>query len=190
MKQFTVKDFIAHNAPCFGCGKPVVLQMQVLRNEPWEQDATLNCQVSKNFLTINLSITYYDSLNLTIDYKTNQFATNNIVNLTKYLSDCGLRLTCHCEACKTSITSTQLEFNLEKKFIKPVGIQQEIIVMFDDKNVYQVYSDYTLSKSVIFIDDAQMAGIPIRLDTPLIPRFKFKSKEKLIEKLKTYALFS
>ena len=190
MKKFTVKDFITHNAPCFGCGKPVILQMQMLRDEPWEQDATINCKAGKNFLTINLSITYYDALNLTIDYKTNKFATNNFDNLTKYLSACKLKLVCHCESCKTRMTSNQLDFNLEKKFIKPVSIEQEIIVMADNKNMYQIYSDYNRDRSVIFIDDVEMAGVPIRLDTPLIPRSKFKNKEKLIEKLKTYALFS
>jgi hypothetical protein len=189
-KTFTVKDFINHNAPCFGCGKPVVLQMQMFHNEPWGQDALLNCKAGKNFLTIDLSLRYHDFLKLTIDYKTNHFATNNFDHLTKFLSDCMLKLVCHCDACKTTMHSNILDFNLEKKFIKPFGIQQEIIVMSDSKNMYQVYSDYDQNKSVIFIDDVKMANVPIRLDTPLIPRFKFKNKEKLIEKLKTYALFS
>ena len=194
MKTFTLKDFVAYNSPCFGCGELITFQIGVQPNDPVIsfEIVYLKTNVQKDFTAIDLHIGWNDTLILNIDHKTNKFSTNNIFALTKYLKEHKLLLKCDCNKCHTYALSNYLEFNLEKKFIKTVGLSREITIMHDNVNMYQVYSHYYDNNTVIFIDRLDKATpiSPIRLDTPLIMRSKFKNKDQLIQKIKIYTTFS
>jgi hypothetical protein len=193
MRSFTVKDFVACNSPCFGCGELINFEIGICQF-PMQtlQTSYLKPNVQKNFTSIDLHIGWNNTLILNIDHTTNKFSTNNIVALIEYLKQRRLFLRCECSKCHTSTLSDYLEFYLEKGFIKAVGLQQENTIMYDNVNMYQVYSHYDDNSTTVFVDriDKTTPISPVRLDTPLIARSKFKNKEFFIKKIKTYILFS
>lgn len=190
MKKYTFKDFISHNSPCFSCGELAIFQIGIYE-KPSESEIYLKPIVQQGFTGIDLHIGWSSTLKLNVDHKTNQFATNNMAALKNYLNDRTLFLKANC-SCSSSVESSYLEFNLEKHFIKSVSLKQETTIIYDSVNMYQVYSNYYQSHTVSFIDriNPTTPTSPIRLDTPLLPRSKFKNKEALIKKLKVYATFS
>jgi hypothetical protein len=192
MKKFTLKDFILHNSPCFSCAELITFQIGIINiADLTMSESFLKASVLREYTSIDLHIGWNDTLKLNIDHKSNKFATNNASALTKYLEGRKLFFKCECSKCHSGMLSNHLEFSAAG-FIRPVSINRETIVVYDNVNMYQIYSLYDNNQSTIFIDriDKAIPISPIRLDTPLLPRSKFKNKGHLIEKLKTYILFS
>jgi hypothetical protein len=193
MKKFTVKDFITYNGPCFSCQSKIIFQIGVF-NTKARQSATsvfLNPVVTNEFVNIDLKINYRDSLSLKVFTKTNKFTTSSMKALTKYLDEHGLFLRSKCDNCHTDVDSEALEFNLLKEFIAPVAIGDERLVVTHDKYLYELYSDFKNSRSVLIISPAFSSSIvPMSMNLPLLPMYKLKNKERFIEKVKTYLIFS
>jgi hypothetical protein len=190
MKKFSVKDFITHNGPCFSCRQPIKLQIHSFNDNRLGQETHLMCQVQNNFTDVELLHTYHGVLKLTVDHKTNQFSTSNLMGLREYLFTHRLALYCHCRCCSTEMASHYLDFDFDKQFIKAVSIKDEQILIEDKDKLYQVYSHYDDNHTAIFICNIGQGATMFRLDTPLLPRAKFKNREELIQKLKNYLLFS
>jgi len=92
----------------------------------------------------------------------------------------------------SGIQSQFLEFNLDKGFIKPVGVSKEILIVKDDANMYQVTTNTAWGTTTVVVDrlDRTTPTSPLVLNLPLLPLYKFKTKERFIEKIKTYITFS
>lgn len=192
MRTFTVKDFINYNAPCFSCNRKVSIKIgchSLIVNEP---AIYLNTTVTATQTEIILQITYSKILNLIINHKTNKFTTSDPDALTEYLKIHKLFLSSFCNHCYTSIESFYLEFNLQKGFIKPVSIKQEMLILDDNKNVYQIFSKSIDEQTIILVDKINrvISVTPIRFVLPLSFLYNLKNKENILKKIKTYLLFS
>lgn len=191
MKKFTIKDFILTTSPCFGCNQKLSFTIGLLNeNEktPHHKPIIIEPDVS----IINLRTTYNSSLSISINHKTNYFKTNNLPELFKFLNQHQLFVSTNCKNCFSYIESQYLEFNTNKGFIKPVGISNEDIVLKENNTFYMIKSSSLEATSIITVTkfDGNNINLPIRLETPILPLYKFKNKQILIDKIKVYLLFS
>lgn len=186
MKTFTVKDFIAYNNPCFSCGKSI--NFKVYANEG---TSGLRPTVKPDYTSIDLQVTYTSTLQLWVFHKTNKIISSDSRLLADYLYNHKIYLSTFCD-CYSSITSQFLEFNLDKSYIAPVGISSERLVVSDDHNMYTIYSSFIDEETSVSVDtiDKTTPVSPIQFKMPLLPLYKIKTKERLINKLKTYVTFS
>jgi len=193
MKRFTVKDFIAYNNPCFSCGSPINFRIGYVPVGSGES-GHLRPVIMPNHTEIDLIIKYSDmeALRLCIDHKTNKILANSIHGLTNYLSGRKLFLTSTCDKCYTKIESQFLEFNLDKRYIAPVGISTERLMVRDSDNLYQITSSFIDECSLLTVDKIDKAKplSPFQLKLPLLPKYKLRDKENFIRKIKTYITFS
>lgn len=191
MKTFTVKDFLMLNSPCFGCGGDIDIRIGVTNTE-LDLDVYLKPSYALQHLTIPLVIKYNSSLKLIIDCKTNKFAASDLALLTAYLKSNKLFLSCRCSLCLTTFVSEHLEFNLRRQYIKPVGVLREFIIVQDRKNKYEFYSIASRESTMLTVfsmKDGYMSKT-FHLDLPIIHRHRFKDKEHLMNKIRTYLVFS
>lgn len=193
MKQFTVKDFIGYNNPCFSCGEHISFRI-VADTMDIDVVGTTNLRptVNSEYTVVDLKLTYENTLQLWIFHQSNKIITSDSKALTKYLSDHKLRLKSRCDKCFTNIESNNLEFNLEKSFIKPVELSLEQLMLDDGSNRYQITSYFYHKQSTIAIDRIDRATpiTPVHLTVPILPLYLFKDKEHVINKMKTYLIFS
>jgi hypothetical protein len=189
MKHFTVKDFIAYNNPCFSCNQNVSITFGVAESgvDGW---AYLKPLITTGYTSIDLKITYTKTLKLVINHTTNKFTASDLAELASYLSTHRIFLRSQCDKCYSIIDSCYLDLNLNKGFIHPTTISQESLIVTDDKNMYHVYSSFASENSVIIVDKLDKPASPIRFDAPLITLSKFKNKERFLNKMRTYLVFS
>lgn len=191
-RTFTVKDFITYNGPCFSCGSKISFTIGVSFIKTQQPSAYLPPVVNNDFIEVDLKISYRNELKLKIFPKTNKFTTSSMKGLTKYLEEHNLFLRSYCSNCRTCVESKFLEFNLLKEFIKPVGISDEKLVVRYGNYMYELYSSFLDNYSNLIVNDAKPIYLskPISINLPLLPMYKLKNKERFIEKVKTYILFS
>jgi hypothetical protein len=191
MKQFTVKDFIAYNNPCFSCQRAISFRICVAI-KPDGTAVSLRPTVSLDQTEIDLKTTYLDTLKLWIFHTTNKIISSNFSELTEYLNNNTIFLMSTCDNCGTGIQSEVLTFNLDKGYIKPVTINSEGLIIYDDKSLYEIFSDFENKKTSVLINvlDKTHPISPVRFELPLLPLYKFKTRERILEKLKTYLTFS
>lgn len=194
MKQFTVKDFLTYNAPCFGCGDKINFYVAI---QPSDQRRliyvpTKTLVVNKDSSSVNLITSYHGNLNLSIAHITNSFKTNDMTALINFFKSHKLYLRINCRSCHSLIETQYLDFNLIGGYIKPVGISKETITIIDDDSIYQIQSHTMEGTTNINVSKQNYKSLssPVHLQVPLIPLSKFKSKKELIEKIKLYLIFS
>lgn len=192
MKKFTIKDFILYNSPCFNCKNLISFKLRFIQeNENCNNLIGYIKPIINSNIEIDLYIKYNDSLKLFICPKTNIITTNNLDLLKKYLSNHKLSLFSICDTCHTHIESKFLDFNLDKSFILPVSLYKERIMLYDKKSIYEIYSDFINNTSRLSVIDVLSSGAPsLIINLPLLPLYKFKNKEALLLKLKTYIMLS
>lgn len=192
MKNFTVKDFILYNSPCFNCGGNINFYFEF---EPASDYGNFSkrAMVTTDFVEVELVVHYANNLLIKIENKTNKYTTNNHAALTTYLSKFELSLHSRCERCFTDIVSNTLKFDEERNVICPTTIKYEQYQITDNENVYAVYtklvSNDTYSKILVSKINATK-NISTYLNMPPLPIYKFKTKEKFLNKIKTYVTFS
>lgn len=196
MKQFTVKDFIAYNAPCFSCGNEISFRVEMREADGGgtiSQD-TLRPTMYKEYFSIDLQIRYKRSLQLWVFYQTNKIISSDMKELEYYLHDHHLSMKSYCDRCYTSIVSDELEFNLKDSFIKPVSLSHESIKVSTEDNMFMLETYYHNSPPLTNVWISSLTkpatSSPAKLELPVLPLYKFKTKERLINKLKTYLTFS
>lgn len=153
--------------------------------------AVLRPTITLERTEISLKVTYSNTLQLWIFHKSNKILASDIMVLTDYLSSHRLYLTSQCDKCHTNVRTNYLEFNLVKGYIKPVELDIENLFLIDKGNRYRILSDFREEKSEIFISKLDHSSSdPIRIKLPLLNLSRFKDRERLLNKLRTYALFS
>lgn len=197
MKKFTVKDFIEYNGPCFSCGGQINFKIGFVdldaKQTPTMADASyLRPLVTTNHTEVDLIIKYsnQEALKLQILHKTNKIFTNNSQGLTKYLSRHKLFLSSQCDKCHTQIESNFLEINLNKGFIEAVTISTERLVVMSDDTIYQLYSSAFDNKTKVVVDRLDRIAHTFNLDLPFLPKYRFRTRDNLISKIKMYMTFS
>ena len=191
MKKFTVWDFINYNAPCFSCNNKIEFRLRFCRKDN-AANSYFKPVVKSDHSEVDLKITYSDAVKLSIYHKTNKIATNDLSGLVKYVDENKLYLASVCDFCGTNIRSDYLEFDFNKNLIVAVELHIEILSLSDGQNHYIIKNNFNDDKSrvVISIINRGDPPPPIVLNSPLLPRYKFKDKKQLIEKLKLYLTFS
>jgi len=192
MKKFTVKDFINYNAPCFSCGRKIIIRIGSICLTQNMPATYLRANVNSAQTEVDLQVTYARILKLIINHTTNKITTSDPEALTKYLTVNKLFLSSVCNNCYTSIESFYLEFNLQKGFIIPVGISRELLMLIDDKNLYHINSSAIDEETIIVVDriNKSTSLTPVRFVLPLSFLYKLKDKKHILQKIKTYLLFS
>lgn len=188
MKKFTIKDFIKYNGPCFNCGETINFRVLV------DNSTNMRPNFGPDHFSIDLSIKYSRSLQIWLFYKTNKIVTSDPKELSIYLKEHELRLKSYCDRCYSNVESQPLEFDLENSFVKPVGIQSELFNIEDDKYFYNIntLNKDAYSGTIVTLTslNKKATSTPSSLVLPLLPLYKFQTKEKLINKIKTYLVFS
>lgn len=194
MKKFTVKDFLAYNNPCFSCREPVNFYFVSSKKGPPANapSAYISPIVSNKSVAVDLKKTYNHLLTVTIYHTSNKFLANNFHELESFIYDNHVSLVLNCPKCQTTIASEDLKFDLKNGFVKPTEIAYENLSVRDGNKNITIVTYLKLNKcgSTIIVQDIKNQGNPFTLDTPPLPFYKFKNKEKLIEKVNVYMLFS
>ena len=155
------------------------------------------------YLYCNLFRRYNKSLNIKLFLKTNDLETD-IPELKKYLRFHKLYLENICYKCETAIKSEELVFDFNKNILKPIKIEKEILYLIEEKNKYRIRSDYltnnseiTSSSSGTFSDTFSFSNIvnnkkseELTFNLPLITLGKLKTREKILNKVRTCLNFS
>lgn len=191
MKKFTIKDFIAYNNPCFSCKRPINFEIGFLDLDR-RQESFLRPVVTTERTEIDLRVTYHNSLKLWITHKTNKLLSSDIQALTAYLADHKLFLASTCDHCMTQVVSQFLDFNLLQGYVNAVGLAREHLMVHHDNKIYAVSSSFIQEKSLVTVTslDKVKPLSPFSIETPLLPLYKLKTRERLIEKINTYMIFS
>ncbi len=187
MKNFTVKDFILYNGPCFSCGKKVTIN--VLSNNPESnQFQKLPQFLKNNIIDVTLRIKYSHSLNLQISISDNKFKVSNMEEFISYLGCRELYISSNCKFCQNFIYSNPLQFD-RKMFIRPITILREVLSTTSKNVFYSLMSEYSENETKINVLDKNTNKM-MKMNIPLLPLYRFKTKEKLVNKMRTYILFS
>ena len=193
MKQYTVKDFILYNGPFISCGENILLELGVLNIKDTNSfPSTLKTTVSNERTSISLKLSYYNALHLQVDHKSNKFISSDFNGFDDYLNGHKLFLRSKCNKCNSFIDSQFLEFNTKRGFIKPVGISVEYFIIHDNTYIYHIKTSILEAKTLVVVDRVNKATpvSPIRFELPILQLSKFKNKENVINKIKTYITFS
>lgn len=194
-KKFFIKDFIRYSAPCFGCGQLPNVRLLYREkgangNDPW---GNINVQVDDSRVEMDLSIKYRSSLKLWVFHKTNQFLANDNAALSAYIATRDMRLSVECLGCQTTHRTNNLEFQLSNNTVKATTLLYEMLQVPLKARRYILVSDFlteTTIARVIKYDDKGGYLSEIQFDLPLLPKYKLRNKQHLIDKLNTYSLFS
>jgi hypothetical protein len=191
MRKMTVKDFIDYSCPCFGCGKPNNFRIGISSHK--SDTSYLRGIVGPNFVEIDLLITYSNVLKLYIFHKTNEILANDKSALMAYLSDRKVSLETICPNCHTQTVSHDLKFHLDKGFIEGTTLSSELTAVTDGGKLYHLYSYYDKNISNLLVvpePNTKSGGNQLRMTLPLMSRERFKNRQRFLEKIKTYIVFS
>ena len=195
-KKFFVKDFIKYASPCFGCGQPSNIRLQfrekvnALKNNPW---GSLNILVDDNQVEMDLSIKYRSLLKLWIFHKTNKFLASDDNAFALYVATYHVHLFVNCLGCQTYHQTNNLEFQLSNNTVKATTLRAEMLQVPRKTQRYILVSDFLTEQTkatIVKYDDKGGYLSQIDFDLPLLPKYKLRNQDHLIQKLQTYALFS
>lgn len=183
----TTKDFISYNNPCFSCKSKINFELCILN-----KDTTVVSKIQpvphKNSVKFPLIIGYSNSLDLIIDPLSNTFKSNNMKQLISYYKGKDFYFRVSCPRCKSEITSGMLDFSFEKGFIKPVVLFIEHLFVKTKGNTYEIVTTFDDDTSHLSVYNKD--GSYLNMNFKSFPLFKFKNKEKFMNKVKTYLIFS
>lgn len=188
MKKFTVKDFIFYNGPCFSCGNKVSIKL--MSSDNGESGKDLQQTFKDGAIEATLKIKYSFSLTLKIFLQNNKYQTSDTDKLIAYLGIRDLYFVSKCNSCRTAIVTNPLDFD-NKGYVKALTLEGEILIVHDDQKdiIYNLITSFGEDKTEITIWNKN-ADNNLSLVIPALPLYRFKTREKLITKLKTYVIFS
>ena len=196
MEKFTINDFISYNSPCFSCDNKISLKMGILgvraeSNSKYSLPALYIRPVfNSDNIDIDLKITYRNVLKLRIFAKDNKFETSNIGDLTDYLSGNNLFFESYCDQCYSTFSSKILRFNFKQDYIYPVELKSEQLVVETKDTIYYIRSDFNTKATAVDIFSLNDGKEKLHFDLPILPLYKFKTKEHFLKKMKTLIIFS
>jgi len=179
MKKYTIKDFVEYNNPCKMCGKNVHLEL----TDDYKGGRTHKCEAEGTTITFLLQNKYNGNVYLVFDAKKNTYVCSE--NLETYAFH--FILTCpDCFYIKSS------RIILEKGKVKPLEIENEDLHYTTDMNQISLYT--TEAESWIDVtpkfSSATMTIKTTTIDIPPLFLSKWKTKERLLNLIKTYIAFS
>jgi hypothetical protein len=189
VKKFTLKDFIFYNGPCFSCGNKVVIKLVCEENNSFKD---LPIILQDNYLEITLKLKYSSTLILKLFINDNKYQVSDFDKLTTYLNSKNIYFTSNCKKCRNVITTNFIEFD-NIGFCKAITLNNEVLSVFeeteDNSKIYNLISNFKENITEVSVWDKNADGV-FRLTIPLLPLYFFKTKKKLLSKIKNYILFS
>lgn len=189
MDKFTLKDFIERNNPCFSCSKNISVKLfsidriSNLKNE-------LNLIAMQDCLKSDLEVKYKFILKLKIFYKNNKIIYSNLKALAQYLKRYRLYLETFCKNCATKIQSNELLFNVA--YLLPITIKKESLTLIENQCSYVILNDFSNKETTLIfykrITHDKVNSTKIVL--PLIKIASLKNREVILNKIKTFIVFS
>ena len=187
MNSLTVKDFIHYFNTCINCESQCNIEF-INVNSTIRKINKIKPFFEKDTVNIRLKNNYHNKLDLCIYYITNKFSSNNFVYLKKYLLDSKLYIEYRCTDCKSIARTNSLSFDHSMKFIKPISVQKETILIKSETDEYTIQSNYIDNTTIVFVNSIKNKEKIDRYNFSLIKR-PF-SKEEVLKKIKSYILFS
>ncbi len=198
MRKLTLKDFLTFYTPCISCGAKASLVWIVNRKDvnglmsmgliTGEFPTNLNGKL----LEINLKLTYFNKFSLMIDITSHAFISTDSAQFTQYIgeSDCYIQL--KCLKCNSQVLTNYLQFDLNRRILKPITIKGEQWHIMDDEHIYNIYTNMERDESEIIVDkiNAPTPLSPWRKVLESMPINRFNSKDDFLERIKTYMVFS
>ena len=186
MKKFTIKDFILYNGPCFSCGKKITIQMVNIPVKHLGNSGT-TLTINKNIIEVKLKIKYSFSLDLQLFINNNKFEVSDMEKFITYLGVKDLYLVSNCSKCNNMIISNILQFD-SKGYIKAISLMNETIKIQNGNKSCSLFTEYSTNSTQLKVFEKNK--VPLIMDLTLLTLYKFKTKEKLLNKINTYILFS
>lgn len=190
MKNFTLKDFISYNNPCFSCGNKINFNIISVPISDELTRIVLRPTVKLDSITVDLKINYHESLQLQIMMPSNIFFVSDKKFFTDYINNNKLYLNSSCSNCHTILETYSLDFNFDKGFLKPVKMCKENLIVIDGIHRYCIYTSHLNIKSTIVIYHLNLNISPVYIKSPILSLSKFRDRSHLIHKMKTYLTFS
>jgi len=188
MKNFTVKDFISINNPCFNCQGSIYFSIiSSGRENQALRFIEIKPVVSLEGSLFDLQITYNEKLQLWVEHYSNKITISNPELFKKYISQRRLFLQSNCEKCHTTIQSDFLEFT--DTVIKPTRIQYEYLSISDSNCSYFITSNVPENYSHLIITPPTPNNV-VNMRTPPLLLSSLRTKENFLKKIKTYLIFS
>jgi len=207
MKKFTIKDFLLYNGPCLNCGEKIIVNVKCLNDKIIMTGShiiipSLFSTITDNVIKISLEIKYSYELLLAIYIKSNRYQVSDSNKLNIFLKNNSLILTSLCKKCSCYVETNALKFDTTG-LVKPLTISNEFLIISNLKKIYTINSDFNEEKTIIHVYDNNVYNNydiyhnnniknerSLVLNIPLLPLYKFKNKEKLLNKLKMLTVFS
>lgn len=197
-KKFFVKDFIKYCSPCFACDKLMDLKFGFYEkgSEPPELDLvrakTVSTVVTDKYVEVELSVRYRTNLKIWIFHRNNKVVTSDGVSFSNYLAERKLYLACIC-SCRSSIVSNDLDFQTFNGVVAPTTLRYETFDIIVRNRRYWLQSNFEEQKSVGTVRTyiaPNVSGPDLVFDMKLLPKYKLGDRQKLVDKLNTYSIFS
>lgn len=204
MKQFTIKELLKYNNPCFFCKIKTafkIVSISMNSNNIYNIIGSHKHPVSSvdllefnPILSSEEMIMYISTqsflLKLNFYPETNKFQVSNLDDLTKYLLDHRLLFASSCDNCGTRIESCYIDFNLLHGFIDPISLSIENLIFSNENNNFHLESSFIEERSKLIVSDLTISKHLTNIEMPIQPLYNFTDKNHFISKMKTYLIFS
>jgi hypothetical protein len=198
MRKLTLKDFLSFYTPCLSCDAKNILTWIVNYKTPkvltpsnvnlGEFVPTLNGKL----LEIDLKVTYFNKFSFMIDIVSHSFISSDAAQFLEYLGETNCYIQLKCAKCNSQVISNHLEFDTNRRLLKPITIKGEQWHITDEENFYNVYTNMDKDESEIIVDKINSTTplTPWRKVLEAIPINRFNSKDDFLDRIKTYMVFS
>jgi hypothetical protein len=191
MRKFTLKDFMKYGDICFECDSPMKLKFE--RINLTDESRSKNVRIikfDKNCLDLDLHLKYFDSLVMRINCSNHKFEVSDKKQFDNYQNIFQLRALTICDKCNINLVKSNYLMFDNLGFLHPISLYRENInipnVSYDGKiRYYNIFTDFNKDITQIYEQFSQEA-----INIPAISLYKYKNKDKLLEKIKLLFTFS
>lgn len=198
-KKFFIKDFIRYCSPCFACDNLMDFRFGFsakgegarVPNDIWTQ--TSQAIITDQYTEVELSIRYHTNLKIWIYHRNNKVVCSDSSRFNDYLTKRDLFLVCHCLHCTSTISSQNLDFQTFNGVVGPTTLRYEKFHIIRKNQRFGLESDFNQQTSVGTVRTytaPSVSGPDLVFQMKLLPKYKLGNRQKLIDKLNTYAVFS
>lgn len=198
-KKFFVKDFIQYCSPCFGCDGLMTFRLGVRERHPTvsapdgDRPNSYIAFVTDKYVESELNIRYHSSLKIWIYHRNNKVVASNPTTFSNFLAEKRLFLYCYCNICQSDVASNPLDFQTFNGVVGPATLHFERYNIAVKNRRYSLDTNFVKGTSVGTVRTYIAPGVSkpdLVFNMKLLPKYTLGSKQKLIDKLNTYALFS
>lgn len=199
--NLTIKDFILYKKSCILCKNKLSFKIYKIQknniNIPFSYTAYNNSLsydiISTEIISIPLKVNYLSKILVSVNIVTNKYYIDDKRDINYYINDEYIILSSECLNCKCSWMSNPISFN-SKKYIEPISISKEYLNLKIDNSKYNIIINFNENKTIINLQTIESYNIMASylnnfFEIKSVSITKCKTKEELINKIKTILLF-